>query len=145
MEGPGERRIRLTVVSMIRASSPLRCLQVESYEEWFKFHPDNLAPVLSYLVTSLTVSGSISRAAADALKAICDICRGRLVQHISAVSQLHGRIGDLEVGHYARCLKLTFQVEEQTKVIQAITSVIQALAPSDAIGPIEVGHNDVPI
>lgn len=30
------------------------------------------------------------------------------------------------------------QVEEQTKVIQAITSVIQALSPGEAIGPVEV-------
>lgn len=30
------------------------------------------------------------------------------------------------------------QVDEQTKVIQAITSVIQALAPGEAISPVEV-------
>jgi hypothetical protein len=35
---------------------------------------------------------------------------------------------------------LTRKPEEQTKVIEAITTVIQALSPADAIGPVEVGH-----
>ncbi|WVR03182.1 hypothetical protein IAU60_000173 [Kwoniella sp. DSM 27419] len=111
--GKGENRLRLTVVCLI-----------QSYEEWFKFHPDHLPPVLSYLVPSLTSTSTISRSAADALKALCDMCRKKLVQHIGAFSDLHGKIGDLGA-------------EEQSKVIQAITSVIQALAPDDAIGPVE--------
>ncbi|RSH89503.1 hypothetical protein EHS25_002053 [Saitozyma podzolica] len=109
LHGRGEERLRLTVVSMI-----------QSYEEWFKFHPDHLLPVLNYLVPSLSSTHHISRSAADALKALCDICRNKLVQHIGAFSDLHGKIGDLG-----------------TKVIQAITSVIQALSPPDAIGPVE--------
>ncbi|WVQ82597.1 hypothetical protein IAT38_004727 [Cryptococcus sp. DSM 104549] len=111
--GVGEERLRLTVVCLI-----------QSYEEWFKFHPTHLLPVLSYLVPSLTSSSIISRSAADALKALCDMCRKRLVEHIGAFSELHGKIGDLGD-------------EEQSKVIQAITSVIQALSPPDAIGPVE--------
>ncbi|ORY23548.1 armadillo-type protein [Naematelia encephala] len=113
LSGRGEERLRLTVVCMIQA-----------YEEWFKFHSDHLLPVLSYLVPSLTSTPAISRTSADALKALCDICRGKLVQHIGAFSELHGKIGDLGP-------------EEQTKVIEAITSVIQALSPGDAIGPVE--------
>nr|XP_031862141.1 uncharacterized protein CI109_002554 [Kwoniella shandongensis]KAA5529213.1 hypothetical protein CI109_002554 [Kwoniella shandongensis] len=111
--GKGEERLRLTVVCLIQA-----------YEEWFKFHPAHLLPVLSYLVPSLTSSTTISRSAADALKALCDMCRKKLVEHIGAFSELHGKIGDLGA-------------EEQSKVIQAITSVIQALQPGDAIGPVE--------
>ncbi|WVF66636.1 hypothetical protein IAT40_001376 [Kwoniella sp. CBS 6097] len=111
--GKGEERLRLTVVCLI-----------QSYEEWFKFHPEHLPPVLSYLVPSLTSASTISRSAADALKALCDMCRKKLVQHIGAFSELHGKIGDLGA-------------EEQSKVIQGITSVIQALAPMDAIGPVE--------
>ncbi|KAK8844673.1 hypothetical protein IAR55_006522 [Kwoniella newhampshirensis] len=111
--GKGEERLRLTAVCLIQA-----------YEEWFKFHPAHLLPVLSYLVPSLTSSSTISRSAADALKAICDMCRKKLVEHIGAFSELHGKIGDLGA-------------EEQSKVIQAITSVIQALQPADAIGPVE--------
>ncbi|KAL7420320.1 hypothetical protein Q5752_005289 [Cryptotrichosporon argae] len=111
--GLGEERLRLTVVCMI-----------QGYEEWFKFHPDHLLPVLGFLVPSLTFSRTVSRAAADSLKALCDICRNKLVQHIGAFSELHGKIGDL-------------MPEEQTKVIEGITSVIQALKPADAIGPVQ--------
>ncbi|WWD06250.1 hypothetical protein V865_004336 [Kwoniella europaea PYCC6329] len=113
IRGKGEERLRLTVVCLI-----------QSYEEWFKFHPSHLPPVLSYLVPSLTSSTTISRSAADALKALCDMCRKKLVEHIGAFAELHGKIGDLGP-------------EEQSKVIQGITSVIQALAPGDAVGPVE--------
>lgn len=113
LAGLGEERLRLTVVCLIRA-----------YEEWFKFHPEHLLPVLSYLVPSLTTSHLVSRSAADSLKALCDICRTKLVQHIGAFSELHGKIGDLGG-------------DEQTKVIEAITSVIQALQPIDAVGPVQ--------
>ncbi|KAL1406931.1 hypothetical protein Q8F55_006343 [Vanrija albida] len=111
--GLGEERLRLTVVCMIRA-----------YEEWFKFHPEHLLPVLNYLVPSLTSSHLVAPSAADSLKALCDICRSKLVNHIGAFSELHGKIGDLGP-------------EEQTKVIEGITSVIQALPPGDAIAPVQ--------
>ncbi|KAK4687604.1 importin-13, partial [Tremellales sp. Uapishka_1] len=113
LAGKGEERLRLTTVCLI-----------QGYEEWFKFHPEFLLPVLSYLVPSLTTTRQISRAAAETLKALCDICRNKLVQHINAFSELHGKIGDMGA-------------EEQTKVVEAITSVIQALSPGDAIGPVE--------
>jgi hypothetical protein len=73
----------------------------EAYEEWFKFHPTHLPPVLSYLVPSLSSNSShaISRSAADALKALCDMCRKNLVEHIGAFGELHGKIGDLGVSY----------------------------------------------
>lgn len=111
--GMGDERLRLTFVCTIRA-----------YEEWFKFHPEYLLPVLSYLVPSLTSSHLVSRSAADSLKALCDICRQKLVPHIGAFSELHSKIGDLGP-------------EEQTKVIEGITSVIQALRPTEAVGPVQ--------
>ncbi|OXG35215.1 hypothetical protein C367_00450 [Cryptococcus neoformans Ze90-1] len=118
--GLGEDRLRLTIVCLI-----------QSYEEWFKFHPTHLAPCLSYLVPSLTSrSHSISRSAADALKALCDMCRKKLVEHIGAFSELHGKIGDMGS-------------EEQSKVIQGISSVIQALPPKEAIGPVEAIVNPI--
>lgn len=89
--GAGEERLRLTFVCTIRA-----------YEEWFKYHPDYLLPVLSYLVSSLTTWRVVSRSAADSLKALCDICRAKLVQHIGAFSELHGKIGDLGVRRSVR-------------------------------------------
>jgi hypothetical protein len=64
------------------------------------------------------------------------------VQHIGAFSDLHGKIGDLGVSR--RPFRADPQPEEQTKVIQAITSVIQALSPPDAIGPVEVSRSVEP-
>ena len=52
------------------------------------------------------------------------MCRKKLVPHIAAFSDLHGKIGSLGP-------------EEQVKVVQGITSVIQALEPDDAVGPVE--------
>ncbi|ODN73851.1 hypothetical protein L202_07374 [Cryptococcus amylolentus CBS 6039] len=112
--GLGENRLRLTVVCLI-----------QSYEEWFKYHPSHLPLVLSYLVPSLTSQNlDISRSAAFAFKAICDMCRKNLVEHIGAFADLHGKIGGMKD-------------EEQVMVIQGITSVIQALQAADAIGPVE--------
>ncbi|ORX41250.1 armadillo-type protein [Kockovaella imperatae] len=128
---PNEPRLQRTVIATIREF--LKCLlrlqlnKPESYEEWFKFHPDYLLPVLSYLVSTLVSarpSSSLSRVSADALSALCDICRTKLVQHIDSFSQLHSKIGDLGG-------------DEQIKVIQGITSVIQALTPRAAVGPVE--------
>ena len=73
----------------------------EAYEEWFKLHPEHLPPVLSYLVPSLTSTSLISRSAADSLKALCDICRTKLVAHIGAFAQLHDKLGDLGVSRIA--------------------------------------------
>jgi len=66
------------------------------------------------------------------------------VQHIGAFAQLHDKIGDLGVSaRYPRSRRpAERQAEEQTKVIQAITSVIQALPAVDAIGPVEASLAD---
>lgn len=65
------------------------------------------------------------------------------MQHIGAFAQLHDKIGDLGVSRVQSDDRLrtdrVLQSEEQVKVIQAITSVIQALPPNEAIGPVEVG------
>jgi hypothetical protein len=71
-------------------------MRTEAYEEWFKHHPDHLVPVLSYLVPALDVPAT-SSTAATALKALCDMCRTKLVGHIGAFSALHGKIGNYEV------------------------------------------------
>jgi hypothetical protein len=103
--GRGEERLCLTVVCLIRElQSSVPKLTSGAYEEWFKFHPDHLLPVLSYLVPSLTSSRLVSPSAAEALKALSDICRTKLVQHIGAFSELHGKIGDLGVSCHARLL-----------------------------------------
>lgn len=90
-----------------------------SYEEWFKYHTDSIIFVLDYVVTALDDPVTAPEAA-TALKAICDICRGNLVTHVSAFGALHGKVGQ-------------FQPEEQVKVIEAISSVLQALPPSEAV------------
>lgn len=52
------------------------------------------------------------------------MCRKKLVPHIGAFSELHSKIGSLGA-------------EEQVKVVQGITSVIQALDPDEAVQPVE--------
>lgn len=79
-----ESRLRRTVVGIISA-----------YAEWFKFHPEYLLPCLGYLVSSL--STSLALPAASTLKALCDMCRKNLVDHIGAFAELHGKLGSLGV------------------------------------------------
>jgi hypothetical protein len=71
------------------------------------------------------------------------MCRKNLVEHIGAFSELHGKIGDLGVSVLLLLLSCIrdadeVQPDEQVKVIQGITSVIQALVPTDAIDPVYV-------
>lgn len=80
-----EGRLRRTTVGLIAA-----------YEEWFKYHPDLLLPCLNYLVGSLSIS-AIAPAAANTLKSLCDMCRKKLISHIGAFAELHGRLGSLGV------------------------------------------------
>lgn len=101
-------RVALTALRLMR-----------SYEEWFKYHKDNIVFTLDYIVTALDDSTTAPEAA-TALKAICDICRGDLVRHVSAFGALHGKVS-------------SFQPEEQVKVIEAIASVLQALLPAEAV------------
>jgi hypothetical protein len=58
---------------------------------------------------------------------------------------LHGKIGDLGVSVSSSMLSWIrdadeVQPDEQVKVIQGITSVIQALVPTDAIDPVYVSQ-----
>lgn len=101
-------RVALTALRLMR-----------SYEEWFKYHNDNIVFTLDYIVTALD-NPVTAPEAATALKAICDICRGDLVSHVSAFGALHGKVS-------------SFQPEEQVKVIEAIASVLQALPPAEAV------------
>jgi hypothetical protein len=85
-----EGRLRRTVVGLIAA-----------YEEWFKYHPEWLLPCLNYLVGSLSIPAT-APAAATALKSLCDMCRKKLVGHIGAFAELHGRIGTMAVSQSSK-------------------------------------------
>ncbi|KAJ9116745.1 hypothetical protein QFC20_000680 [Naganishia adeliensis] len=103
--------VYLTAIRLIRA-----------YEEWFRYHHDSVAFVLDYIVSALDVS-QLAPEAASALKAICDLCRGNLTQHVASFGALHGKVASMEA-------------EQQIKVIEAICSVLQAIPPADAVDPI---------
>jgi hypothetical protein len=116
---------------------PLRC--AESYEEWFKYHPTSVTFVLNYVVTAIDTP-SLSSLGARVLKALCDLCRSELKQHVEAFGILHGRIGSLQVSD--RFWPITRskptqrpakQPPDQVKVIEAITSILQALPPSESV------------
>jgi hypothetical protein len=52
--------------------------------------------VLDYIVSALDVP-HLAPEAASALKAICDLCRGNLTQHVASFGALHGKVAGMEV------------------------------------------------
>jgi hypothetical protein len=67
-----------------------------AYEEWFKYHSDNVTVALQYLVSSLD-DEYLAPEAAIALKSVCDLCRGTLSNHVAAFGQLHGKVAGMGV------------------------------------------------
>ncbi|KAG8710072.1 hypothetical protein FRC11_004913, partial [Ceratobasidium sp. 423] len=81
-----------------------------------------LLDAVSYVVAALeepVVCGDAARA----LKELCDANRVRLAPHIQSFGELHQRLPRIPAN-------------EKGKVLQSIASVIQALAPAQAIDPI---------
>lgn len=68
-----------------------RHVETGAYEEWFKYHPENVGFVLDLLVVSLDDS-FLAPEAAIALKSLCDLCRASLVKHVASFGQLHSKI-----------------------------------------------------
>ena len=67
-----------------------------AYEEWFRYHNASVAFVLDYIVSALDVP-HLAPEAASALKAICDLCRGNLTQHVASFGALHSKVAGMEV------------------------------------------------
>jgi hypothetical protein len=68
---------------------------------------------------------SLCLPAANALRDLCDANRSALAPHITAFGELHAGLSGV-------------QDTEKAKVLQSISSVIQALPSEEEIGPIEV-------
>jgi hypothetical protein len=71
---------------------------------------------------------SLCLPAANALRDLCDANRSALAPHITAFGELHAGLSSV-------------QDTEKAKVLQSISSVIQALSPEEEIGPVEVCDN----
>lgn len=69
---------------------------IEAYEEWFKYHPVCVTFVLDYVVTAIETP-ALASLGARVLKALCDLCRSELKQHVEAFGVLHGRVSSLQV------------------------------------------------
>ncbi|KAH8077079.1 ARM repeat-containing protein [Cristinia sonorae] len=117
----GNDRIRRTVVILIG-----------SYSSWFTtqptYSPENahhslLMNAITYVVSALP-DQSLCLHAANALRDLCDHNRVALAPHISAFGQLHANIANIPD-------------TEKSKVLQSISSVIEALPPAEQIPPIE--------
>lgn len=54
--------------------------------------------MLDYIVSALDVP-KLAPEAASALKAICDLCRGNLTQHVASFGALHGKVAGMQVSH----------------------------------------------
>ena len=99
-----------------------------SYASWFTTLPadarEPLLAVLSYVAPALS-EVSLCLPAANALRDLCDANRIALAPHITAFGELHAGLASV-------------QDTEKAKVLQSISSVIQALPPDEEIPPIEV-------
>lgn len=102
-----------------------------SYASWFTTLPvgssDLLLAVLSYVAPALN-DASLCLSAANALRDLCDANRVPLAPHITAFGELHAGLSRI-------------QDTEKAKVLQSISSVIQALPAEEEIVPVEVGVN----
>jgi hypothetical protein len=101
-----------------------------SYASWFTTLPvgssELLLAVLSYVAPSLN-DASLCLPAANALRDLCDANRAALAPHITAFGELHAGLSRV-------------QDTEKAKILQSISSVIQALPPEEEIAPVEVGQ-----
>jgi hypothetical protein len=99
-----------------------------SYASWFTTLPtgtsEPLLAVLSFVAPSLS-EASLCLPAAIALRDLCDANRAALAPHITAFGELHAGLSSV-------------QDTEKAKVLQSISSVIQALPPEEEIAPVEV-------
>lgn len=99
-----------------------------SYASWFTtLAADSREPlltVLNYVAPALS-EVSLCLPAANALRDLCDANRAALAPHITAFGELHAGLSSV-------------QDTEKAKVLQSISSVIQALPPDEEIPPIEV-------
>jgi len=102
-----------------------------SYASWFTTLPagssEPLLAVLGYVAPALS-EASLCFPAANALRDLCDANRTVLAPHITAFGELHAGLSRV-------------QDTEKAKVLQSISSVIQALPPEEEIAPIEVCGN----
>ncbi|TDL27101.1 ARM repeat-containing protein [Rickenella mellea] len=110
----GRDRVRRTSLGLIGA-----------YATWFTTQQDPalLMGVLTYVVHGLS-EPSLCLQAANALRDLCDANRTALASHIGAFGQLHASLPSIPDS-------------EKTKVIQSISSVIQALPPDEEVQPVE--------
>ena len=130
----GGHRIRRTVLGLIGACFVIFFFWVSyhvrqgSYASWFTTLPadsrEPLLAVLSYVAPALS-EVSLCLPAANALRDLCDANRIALAPHITAFGELHAGLASV-------------QDTEKAKVLQSISSVIQALPPDEEIPPIEV-------
>ncbi|KAL7414593.1 armadillo-type protein [Mrakia frigida] len=109
----GDSRTRATTLALLG-----------DYSSWFHAHPTHVISAISYIVPALDVP-SLCTSAAQALKTLCDLCRTSLTGHIGEFGSLYGTVED------------RIDPEEKAKVLEAITSVVQALPPMDAVEPVK--------
>ncbi|KAM6493497.1 Armadillo-type fold [Amanita muscaria] len=115
----GRSRIRKTMLNVIGV-----------YSSWFATQPLNESPhtnlllsALNYIIPALE-DPNLCLHAANALRNLCDANRKALAPHISLFGELHARMDHIPDS-------------EKSKLVQSITSIIQALQPDEEITPIE--------
>ncbi|KAI5481218.1 Importin 13 [Pseudohyphozyma bogoriensis] len=113
-------RLPTTGYPLLRATT-LRL--VGAYSSWFTTQPDACISAVSFIVPALE-QPSLSSAAARALRLLCDDNRKTLVPHVgSFVAVLGGLEGKIEDS-------------ELVKVLESVSSVIQALPEDQIVEPL---------
>ncbi|KAH7927601.1 ARM repeat-containing protein [Leucogyrophana mollusca] len=117
----GSDRVRRTMLGLLG-----------TYSSWFTTQsitstptssPSLLMNAVSYVAAALP-EPSLCCSAANALRDLCDANRLALAPHISAFAELHAGL-------------ISIPDTEKSKVLQSISSVIQALPPEEEIPPIQ--------
>ncbi|KAJ7600482.1 armadillo-type protein [Mycena floridula] len=120
----GHGRARRTTLNLIAA-----------YASWFKAQPETadttqqLNCAVGYTISALT-DPTLCLQATNALRRLCDSNRKALAPQLNAFSELHAGIGNIPES-------------EQSKVLESIASVVQALPPIEAIPAVEAMVNPV--
>ncbi|TIA88062.1 hypothetical protein E3P99_02816 [Wallemia hederae] len=98
-------------------------LTIDEYSPQIDHHPAVLPALLNFVVPRLS-NAELATPAANALRSLCSDCKQHLVHEIGAFGELH------------KNLSTTVPMNERSKVIQAIVSIVNALPPAQAKEPL---------
>ncbi|KAI9204779.1 armadillo-type protein [Polychytrium aggregatum] len=95
-------------------------LLIGAHSDWLSSHPDAILNSVNFLLMGLS-QPDIAPGVAEALKSTCNSCKFGMVEGIDSLITIYGQIGP------------SLQMRERTKVLEAISSVIQAMPQQQSV------------